>query len=205
MSSFIMHIGISNLIKQKYDYGYEFLYGSISPDILSKAGENKDKVHYRTNGDYSLYEIDKFIKEKWQKEKSEYHLGYLAHLIQDKLLTSYINAKIKETYIDNQLYITYLFDHDSLHKKQEFLDLIHKEYAILDDYFIKKYDLNLDYLTKRITRINKEEKLEEILVNELKIHEISPESELKIFSILDIEQYIKECVQEFDRYVEEEL
>lgn len=205
MSSLIMHVCISNIIKQKYDYGYEFLYGSIMPDILKEAGEDKNKVHYRTNHNYSLYEIDKFVKENLLKEKSEYNLGYLAHLIQDKFLTKYVNEKIKETNIDGQEYITYLFDNNSLHKKQEFLDLIHNEYAILDDYLIKKYDLNLDYLTKRILRVNKEIKYDEIINEELKIHEIIPESELRIFNILSIEQYIRECISEYDRYLEEEL
>lgn len=205
MSSLIMHVCISNIIRQKYDYGYEFLFGSIMPDILKEAGEDKNKVHYRTNHDYSLYEIDKFVKEKLIKDKSEYNLGYLAHLIQDKFLTKYTNAKIKETNIDNQEYITYLFDNNSLHKKQEFLDLIHNDYAILDDYLIKKYDINLDYLTKRILRVNKEIKYDPIIEKELEVHEIIPDSTLKIFNILDIEQYIRECLAEYDRYLEEEL
>lgn len=205
MSSLIMHVCISNVIKQKYNYSYEFLYGAIMPDILKEAGEDKNKIHYRTNHDYSLYEIDKFVKERLIKDKSEYNLGYLAHLIQDKFLTKYINAKIKETNIDNQEYITYLFDNNSLHKKQEFLDLIHNDYAILDEYLIKKYDLNLDYLTKRILRVNKEIKYDPIIEKELEIHEIIPDSTLKIFNILDIEQYIHECLAEYDRYLEEEL
>ena len=205
MSSLIMHVCISNVIKQKYNYSYEFLYGAIMPDILKEAGEDKNKIHYRTNHDYSLYEIDKFVKERLIKDKSEYNLGYLAHLIQDKFLTKYINAKIKETNIDNQEYITYLFDNNSLHKKQEFLDLIHNDYAILDEYLIKKYDLNLDYLTKRILRVNKEIKYDPIIEKELEIHEIIPDSTLKIFNILDIEQYIRECLAEYDRYLEEEL
>lgn len=205
MSSLIMHICVSNVIKQKYDYGYEFLYGSIMPDILKISGEDKNKIHYRTNENYSLYEIDKFVKEKLQREKNEYNLGYLSHLIQDKLLANYTNKKIKETKIDSQEYITYLFDNNSLHKKQEFLDLIHNEYSIIDDYLIRKYALNIDYILKRILRVNKEEKYEKIIQNELKIHDIIPESHLKIFSILDIEQYIRECVNEFDRYIEEEL
>ena len=205
MSSLIMHVCISNIIRQKYDYGYEFLFGSIMPDILKEAGEDKNKIHYRTNHDYSLYEIDKFVKEKLVKDRSEYNLGYLSHLIQDKFLTKYTNAKIKETNIDNQEYITYLFDNNSLHKKQEFLDLIHNDYAILDEYLMKKYEINLDYLTKRILRVNKDVKYDPIIEKELEIHEIIPDSTMKLFTILDIEQYIRECLAEYDRYLEEEL
>ena len=47
MSSLIMHVCISNIIRQKYDYGYDFLFGSIMPDILKEAGEDKNKVHYK--------------------------------------------------------------------------------------------------------------------------------------------------------------
>lgn len=205
MSSLIMHVCISNIIRQKYDYGYDFLFGSIMPDILKEAGEDKNKIHYRTNHDYSLYEIDKFVKEKLVKDRSEYNLGYLSHLIQDKFLTKYTNAKIKETNIDNQEYITYLFDNNSLHKKQEFLDLIHNDYAILDEYLMKKYEINLDYLTKRILRVNKDVKYDPIIEKELEIHEIIPDSTMKLFTILDIEQYIRECLAEYDRYLEEEL
>lgn len=205
MSSLIMHVCISNIIKQKYDYGYEFLLGSIMPDILKNSGEDKNKVHYRTKDNYNLYEIDKFVKKNMLTEKTEYNLGYLAHLIQDKFLAKYTNRKIKESYIDGQEYITYIFDNDSLHKKQEFLDLIHNDYAIIDQYLIKKYDLNMDYMLKRILRVNKEEKYDKIIEDKLKIHDIIPESTLKIFNILDIEQYIRECINEYDRYIEEEL
>lgn len=203
MSSLIMHVCISNLIKQKYDYGYEFLYGAVMPDVLKKSGEDKNKVHYRTKDNYNLYEIDKFVKENVEKEKSEYNLGYLAHLIQDKLLAKYTNQKIKESYIDGQDYITYTFDNNSLHKKQEFLDLIHNDYAIIDEYLIKKYDLNINYLLKRILRVNKNEKYDKIIEEELRIHDIIPDSNLKIFNIPDIEQYIRECIKEFDRYLDE--
>jgi hypothetical protein len=200
-----MHICISNILKKKYDYSYDFLYGSIMPDILKKAGGDKNKVHYRTNNDYSLYEIDRFVKDIVLKEENEYNLGYLAHLIQDKLLAKYVNEKIKESKIDNQDYIIYKFDNGSLHKKQEFLDLIHNEYAFIDNYLINKYELNIDYLTKRILRVNKQENYCDIIKDELRIHDFLPDTTLKIFSILDIEQYIRECVNEYDRYIEEEL
>lgn len=205
MGSLIMHVIISNQIRQKYDYSYDFMYGSIMPDILKKAGEDKNKVHYRIKDNYYLYDLNKFVKENLQEEKSEYSLGYLAHLIQDKLLANYINTKIKESIIDSQEYMTYLFDNNTLHKKQEFLDLIHNDYALIDDYLIKKYDINMDYITKRLLRVNKEEKYEKIIEDELKMHEIISDSRLKLFTILDVEQYIRDCINEYDRYIEEEL
>ena len=204
MSSLIMHVYISNIIRKKYDFSYEFLYGSIMPDILKKSGEDKNKVHYRTNNDYSLYEIDKFIKEKLTDNKSEYNLGYLAHLIQDKLFSQYMDKKIKDSIVNNQEYITYIFDNNSLHKKDEFLNLIYNEYAIIDDYLIKKYDVNLEYLTKRILRINQNEKFVPIIKKELEVHVIN-NKELKMINIVDIEQYIHECVREFEKYIEDEL
>ena len=204
MSSLIMHVYISNIIRKKYDFSYEFLYGSIMPDILKKSGEDKNKVHYRTNNDYSLYEIDKFIKEKLTDNKSEYNLGYLAHLIQDKLFSQYMDKKIKDSIVNNQEYITYIFDNNSLHKKDEFLNLIYNEYAIIDDYLIKKYDVNLEYLTKRILRINQNEKFVPIIKKELEVHVIN-DKELKMINIVDIEQYIHECVREFEKYIEDEL
>ena len=204
MSSLIMHVYISNIIRKKYDFSYEFLYGSIMPDILKKSGEDKNKVHYRTNNDYSLYEIDKFIKEKLTDNKSEYNLGYFAHLIQDKLFSQYMDKKIKDSIVNNQEYITYIFDNNSLHKKDEFLNLIYNEYAIIDDYLIKKYDVNLEYLTKRILRINQNEKFVPIIKKELEVHVIN-DKELKMINIVDIEQYIHECVREFEKYIEDEL
>ena len=204
MSSLIMHVYISNIIRKKYDFSYEFLYGSIMPDILKKSGEDKNKVHYRTNNDYSLYEIDKFIKEKLTDNKSEDNLGYLAHLIQDKLFSQYMDKKIKDSIVNNQEYITYIFDNNSLHKKDEFLNLIYNEYAIIDDYLIKKYDVNLEYLTKRILRINQNEKFVPIIKKELEVHVIN-DKELKMINIVDIEQYIHECVREFEKYIEDEL
>lgn len=206
MASCIMHICISNLIKQKYDYSYDFLLGAMMPDILKKNGEDKNKTHYRTNNDYTLYEIDKYAKEKNLKnEKKDLELGYLSHLIEDKILAKYINTKIKEIKIDGCEYITYLFDNNSLHKKSEFITMIHNEYAIIDDYVLKKYNINLDYISKRILRANKDEKLEKIIQNELQEHEINEEINLKILPIDYIQKYIMECVNEYDRYLIEEL
>lgn len=206
MASCIMHICISNLIKQKYDYSYDFLLGAMMPDILKKNGEDKNKTHYRTNNDYTLYEIDKYAKEKNLKnEKKDLELGYLSHLIEDKILAKYINTKIKEIKIDGCEYITYLFDNKSLHKKSEFITMIHNEYAIIDDYVLKKYNINLDYISKRILRANKDEKLEKIIQNELQEHEINEGINLKILPIDYIQKYIMECVNEYDRYLIEEL
>ena len=70
---------------------------------------------------------------------------------------------------------------------------------------MKKYEINLDYLTKRILRVNKDVKYDPIIEKELEIHEIIPDSTMKLFTILDIEQYIRECLAEYDRYLEEEL
>lgn len=206
MASIIMHICISNLIKQKYEYSYDFLLGSIMPDILKKTGMDKNKVHYRTNEDYTLYEIENYAKEKNLREnKDELDLGYLLHLIEDKILAKHINTKIKEIKIDGQEYITYLFDNDSLHKKQEFINMIHNEYAIVDDYLLKKYNINIDYITKRILRSNKDQNLEEIIVNELKQYSVNKDVNLKILPIEYIERYIVECINEYDRYLIEEL
>lgn len=206
MASIIMHICISNLVRQKYDYSYDFLLGSIMPDILKKSGVDKNKVHYRTNEDYTLYEIDKYAKEKdLINKKDELSLGYLLHLIEDKILAKYINTKIKEINIDDQEYITYLFDNDSLHKKQEFINMIHNEYAIIDKYLLRKYNINLEYITKRILRANKDENLDEIIKKELEVHNIEEDTNLKVLQIDYIERYIIECINEFDRYLIEEL
>ena len=63
---------------------------------------------------------------------------------------------------------------------------------------------NFDFKSYLI-QIGLEEKYAKIIEEELKIHDIIPKSTLKIFNILDIEQYMRECINEYDRYLEEEL
>ena len=62
----------------------------------------------------------------------------------------------------------------------------------------------LIYLTKRILRINQNEKFVPIIKKELEVHVIN-DKELKMINIVDIEQYIHECVREFEKYIEDEF
>ena len=47
MSSIISHVYISNILKEKYKLGDEFLYGAILPDILHKAipAQRREMTH----------------------------------------------------------------------------------------------------------------------------------------------------------------
>ena len=93
MSSIISHVYISNILKEKYKLGDEFLYGAILPDILHKAipAQRREMTHYLrhgilygSEGDYP--DIERFIIENTEiLPKSQMMQGYLAHLIEDML------------------------------------------------------------------------------------------------------------------------
>ena len=151
MSSIISHVYISNILKEKYNLGDEFLYGAILPDILHKAikAQTREMTHYLrhgilygSEGDYP--DVERFIIENTEiLPKSHMMQGYLAHLIEDMLWFSIYIPKM--TIEKDKKTIIYKKD-NSIHTDDEFRNDIYSDYTIIDRYLLKKTDLNINEL-----------------------------------------------------------
>lgn len=89
MGSYLMHLYVSNKVKEKLGLSTKFLYGSVKPDIIKTINNDRQGSHYikvvNISGEIrELPDISKAIKSVMKLEcDNEIKLGYIAHLVQD--------------------------------------------------------------------------------------------------------------------------
>ena len=199
MSSIISHVYISNILKEKYNLGDEFLYGAILPDILHKAikAQTREMTHYlrhgilyHSEGDYP--DIERFIIENTEiLPKSQMMQGYLAHLIEDMLWFSIYIPKM--TIEKDKKTIIYKKD-NSVHTDDEFRNDIYSDYTIIDRYLLKKTNLNLDELQREFLAISDDIDLKNTIKDNFKLFDLRNDS-LILISFDMLEEYIKASLE----------
>lgn len=199
MSSIISHVYISNILKEKYNLGDEFLYGAILPDILHKAikAQTREMTHYLrhgilydSEGDYP--DIERFIIENMEiLPKSQMMQGYLAHLIEDMLWFSIYIPKM--TIEKDKKTIIYKKD-NSVHTDDEFRNDIYSDYTIIDRYLLKKTNLNLDELQREFLAISDDIDLKNTIKDNFKLFDLRNDS-LILISFDMLEEYIKASLE----------
>lgn len=199
MSSIISHVYISNILKEKYNLGDEFLYGAILPDILHKAikAQSSEMTHYLrhgilygSEGDYP--DVERFIIENTELlPKSQMMQGYLAHLIEDMLWFSiYIPKMIIEK---DKKTIIYKKD-NSVHTADEFRNDIYSDYTIIDRYLLNKTDLNIDKLQREFLAISDDINLKNTIKDNFKLFHLLNKN-LILISFDMLEEYIKASLE----------
>lgn len=199
MSSIISHVYISNILKEKYKLGDEFLYGAILPDILHKAipDQRREMTHYLrhgilygSEGDYP--DIERFIIENTEiLPKSQMMQGYLAHLIEDMLWFSIYIPRM--TIEKDKKTIIYKKD-NSVHTDDEFRNDIYSDYTIIDRYLLKKTNLNIEKLQKEFLAISDDINLKNTIKENFKLFDLQNEN-LILVSFDMLEEYIKASLE----------
>ena len=199
MSSIISHVYISNILKEKYKLGDEFLYGAILPDILHKAipAQRREMTHYLRHGilygsvgDYP--DIERFIIENTEiLPKSQMMQGYLAHLIEDMLWFSIYIPRM--TIEKDKKTIIYKKD-NSVHTDDEFRNDIYSDYTIMDRYLLKKTDLNIEKLQKEFLAISDDINLKSTIKENFKLFDLRNEH-LILISLDMLEEYISASLE----------
>lgn len=199
MSSIISHVYISNILKEKYKLGDEFLYGAILPDILHKAipAQRREMTHYLrhgilygSEGDYP--DIERFIIENTEiLPKSQMMQGYLAHLIEDMLWFSIYIPRM--TIEKDKKTIIYKKD-NSVHTDDEFRNDIYSDYTIIDRYLLKKTNLNIEKLQKEFLEISDDINLKNTIKDNFKLFDLRNEN-LILVSFDMLEEYINASLE----------
>lgn len=199
MSSIISHVYISNILKEKYKLGDEFLYGAILPDILHKAipAQRREMTHYLrhgilygSEGDYP--DIERFIIENTEiLPKSQMMQGYLAHLIEDMLWFSIYIPRM--TIEKDKKTIIYKKD-NSVHTDDEFRNDIYSDYTIIDRYLLKKTNLDIEKLQKEFLEISDDINLKNTIKENFKLFDLQNEN-LILVSFDMLEEYIKASLE----------
>lgn len=199
MSSIISHVYISNILKEKYKLGDEFLYGAILPDILHKAipAQRREMTHYLRHGilygsEGNYPDIERFIIENTEiLPKSQMIQGYLAHLIEDMLWFSIYIPRM--TIEKDKKTIIYKKD-NSVHTDDEFRNDIYSDYTIMDRYLLKKTDLNIEKLQKEFLAISDDINLKNTIKDNFKLFDLRNDS-LILISFDMLEEYIKASLE----------
>ena len=199
MSSIISHVYISNILKEKYKLGDEFLYVAIIPDKLQKAipAQRREMTHYLrhgilygSEGDYP--DIERFIIENTEiLPKSQMMQGYLAHLIEDMLWFSIYIPRM--TIEKDKKTIIYKKD-NSVHTDDEFRNDIYSDYTIMDRYLLKKTDLNIEKLQKEFLAISDDINLKSTIKENFKLFDLRNEH-LILISLDMLEEYISASLE----------
>lgn len=199
MSSIISHVYISNILKEKYKLGDEFLYGAILPDILHKAipAQRREMTHYLRHGilygsEGNYPDIERFIIENTEiLPKSQMMQGYLAHLIEDMLWFSIYIPRM--TIEKDKKTIIYKKD-NSVHTDDEFRNDIYSDYTIIDRYLLKKTNLNIEKLQKEFLAISDDINLKNTIKENFKLFDLQNEN-LILVSFDMLEEYIKASLE----------
>ena len=154
MASVLIHICISNIVKEELGLSDKFLAGSIMPDLKKMAGFDRAITHYlkyvvHDGNVMHLPDLDKFIEENTFKLLDFKTLGTYAHLIEDKIwfekfVGRYIKWHDEDLGLVTNLKTGKVYDFDIFSKE------IYSDYISVSQKVISKYNLDMNKLSKQI-------------------------------------------------------
>lgn len=201
MSSYIMHICISDIIRKKYNLSKKYLYGCILPDLQKELGADRAKTHFTKRIEIDstvrdLPQIEKAIKELKEKLEFEVYLGYISHLIEDYIwFNKYIPLYTKKI---NDEKVIYLKDNSS-HNLDEYRLAIYADYAYFGKYVVDKCNTHIEDVINEINSIcTKEEK--ELVIKNTKLN-FNIEYKPILLYKESVDNYIAECIEKIDLFI----
>ena len=210
MASSLMHIAVAEelykKIKKKLNINYyEYILGSISPDISNIINESKIKSHFIDNNK-SIPNIDIFQKKYGKNLSNSFNLGYFVHLYTDKLFyEDYYPLFIEERFFTS---IIKCLDKTTIKvSDEEKRKMLYSDYTNLNKQLIEEYNLNLDIFYNEF--IIPDTTINEIPINKLNllienagiiIQNIASYKEY-IIDITSIKSFINDCVEEIYSYL----
>lgn len=191
-----MHLCVAMNVARKFNFSYEYVLGSILPDLTKKLpGKTRKMTHYITevkDGVLDLPNLNKYLCEN--KLNNEKELGIYSHLIEDKVyFKNYVGRYIK--IIDNDMNkIKFNFD-GKLRNYKEYQGILYNDFSLLNYYLIKKYNLDMNKIKDELLKLT--DNL--IIKNQIKeyIKEYNYiEGKLILFNEKEAEKCINECIEE---------
>ena len=202
MSSYIMHMCVSDIVKRKLNLTDKFIYGSILPDILKMATGDRQGSHFleKTNvGDYerNLPVIDKAIKEL-DIEDFEIKLGYIAHLVEDLIwFNDFIPTFAKK--LENNKYM-YL-QTGEVKSGQDFTKDIYSDYANCGAHVIQNTNTDMDALKKSVSSYITEDNCLNFMLENTEYTKISDLQKNHFMTKECIDKYIERTTKAVEKIV----
>jgi len=205
MASIIMHLAISQILKQKYNFSNDFLIGTVAPDIMKRLpNAQKDITHYlkeynNNNRIQKLPDIENFLKNNIN-EQSDYFYGYFVHLLQDRIWFEKYVPMFAEK--QDEEYVTYVKD-NTIHTEEEFSQEMYKDYMTVGEFILSKIVLDLETIKKDTKKYFNNELVNSIVDNEIIMYDAIKNRKNCFLTNELIENYINECIEECDKYISE--
>ena len=201
MGSLIMHICISNVVKERLGLPNSFLAGSVIPDLIKLSGVDSNITHYSKlyttdKGVKSLPDLDRFVIENTYKLEDKSTLGYYAHLVEDKVWFDDYIGKYIIWHDDNLELITNLKTQKTC-TYTSFSKGIHSDYNQVNNYIIQKYSLNMEMLLGNIVKELNNQDLAKFLYSYSLANTATEKNDQKrhFISDQDADDYIKKSIE----------
>lgn len=210
MGSLIMHLCIAKKLKEKYKFSDKFVIGELMPDLLKLAGKDKDKTHYleevfENSGVKRLPNVLKYEQDNEQNLKDEKILGYISHLVQDKIWFDKYIGKYAKTDANNIDKIYYL-EYNITKSDKEFTEDIYNDYANVNKYLVDKYNLDIDSVKNTLKHISPDADFSKKINKYLSVNKNEKIDENIFITKEDIDTYVNEAVKkssiEIDKILE---
>lgn len=155
MSSIIMHICVSNIIKDELKLSNDFLAGSVLPDLKKLMGIDRNITHYlkysvdEDGNVMHLPDLEKFIEDNTFRLSDPLVLGSYANLIEDKVWFEKFVGKYIKLHNEDLGLIT-LNKTGEVCKFEVFSKEMYSDYNNVNDVVISKYNMDLNIISKEI-------------------------------------------------------
>ena len=202
MSSYIMHICVSDIVKRRLNLTDKFVYGSVLPDVLKGVLLDRNGTHYIEkvviDGDRrELPNIQRAIDEL-NIQDNEVRLGYIAHLVEDLIwFNNFIPLYAKDLGEDK---IQFLQD-NSMHSKEEYKQTMYADYGRSSEHVINKCEVDIHPLLENILKVTQDEQYQKQILDNTWYPLNADVSENIFMTKESIDNYIDVCTKEVERVV----
>lgn len=209
MASILLHLCVSNIVKEELCLPNDFFVGSVLPDLLKLNGKDRNETHYntkiQTNSDinFGLPNLEMFISKNEAKLTDYKTIGYYAHLVEDKVwFKKYIYNYISQ--FKDEFKINKVIENGDMDILKPFWRRIYSDYDNNTKYVISNYNLNLEDISKYIIDNLNDSMLVDCYKDYLKLLERKSEYE-KVFYLTseDVSNYVKDSVKEVKEKIKE--
>lgn len=204
MSSYIMHMCVSDIVKRKLNLTDKFIYGSILPDILKMATGDRIGTHYLAkvkidDYDRNLPVIDKAIHEL-EIEDKEIRLGYIAHLVEDLIwFNDFIPTFVKKVADGKYQYVKT----GVIRESKRFTEDMYSDYANCGAYVIESTNTDIETIKKNITQYITEDKCLAFMLDNTKYSKSSDIENNHFMTKECIDKYIKRATKAVENIIKE--
>ena len=198
MGSLIMHLCIASKLKEKYHFSDKFLIGALKPDLLKMAGAKQEDTHYleeviEESGVKRLPNVLKYEESNKEHIKDEMTLGYISHLVQDKVWFDKYIGKYAKTDANDITKIKYL-QYGITKTDKDFSKDIYTDYTNLNKYLAQKYSLDIEKIKNSLKGICLDTKMKE-KVDKQFIMKDSNIDKNTFITKQDVESYINDAIK----------